>query len=215
MSRSQDRSQQSAHHIDGHREQHDPLGREVFGDMSQWNLRDQIAPEITAQQCALQGFAPAKGSVLLGMNRITCLPKFTFILLAAQLVTYLNLGRYIGGATWRRADLNLLAGAAREIRNGVMIRRLLLHQMYGRVVHHGHHGHTQIHLQPIDNGHANGAHYGEHIACGHQLCKMQIELTVDQLLGWVRAIEVEMAMTRAIEMGMLPRAHRKKKKTNR
>lgn len=41
---------------------------------------------------------------------------------------------------------------------------------------------------------------------------MQIELTVDQLLGWVRAMEVEMAMTRAIEMGMLPRAHRKKKK---
>lgn len=100
-------------------------------------------------------------------------------------VTYLNLGRDIGGATWWRALLDGIALAGRGIRNAMVTGCLLLQLVYGRVVDHGDHGHAEIHLQTVDNGHANGAEYGEHIACGHKFCK-EPSSGSRLVLGWVR-----------------------------
>lgn len=33
-----------------------------------------------------------------------------------------------------------------------------------RVVQHGHHGHAQVHLQPVDDGHSDGTEHGQDVA---------------------------------------------------
>ena len=40
------RRQNRAHHIDGHRKEHDPFRREMLSNSCTGNLRDEIAPEV-------------------------------------------------------------------------------------------------------------------------------------------------------------------------
>lgn len=66
-----DGSEQGADDIDGHREEHDPLGREQFSDTSAGNLREKVSPEVTAEDRSLQGLAPVEGSILTGREEMS------------------------------------------------------------------------------------------------------------------------------------------------
>lgn len=61
---SHDGSEQGADDVDGHREEHDPLGREQFRDTSAGNLREKVSPEVTAEDRSLKGLAPVERSIL-------------------------------------------------------------------------------------------------------------------------------------------------------
>ena len=59
-----DRGEQTADHIDGHGEEHDPLGGEQLSDTGSGNLREEVAPEVAAEDRSLKRFAPVEGSIL-------------------------------------------------------------------------------------------------------------------------------------------------------
>lgn len=59
-----DWGEKAADDVDGHGEEHDPLGGEELSDTGSGNLREKVAPEIAAEDRSLQWLAPGKGTIL-------------------------------------------------------------------------------------------------------------------------------------------------------